>query len=108
MNDAAHETKLQQATESTLAKVLSRYLTPLLLSIIAWFGIQALQDIKAGQAKQSALYESQSAKLEQVRTDVQLLNAKVDYSVLQQINALDRRVNLLESTSKDGRQARLQ
>lgn len=103
MSDQGHDpTRLQQATESTLAKLMSRYLTPMLLGIIAWFGINKLQDIQVGQERQSSLYEAQSAKIEQVRGDVQLLNAKVDYSVLQQISALDRRVNLLEETTSKG------
>jgi hypothetical protein len=93
MSDEHHDTRLEAAAESTIAKFLSRYLTPLLLSAVAWFGIRALEDIQSAQKAQGDEIAAVNAKLS-------LLDAKVDYSVLQQVQDLRRRVELLEAQNR--------
>jgi hypothetical protein len=98
--------RLEAATESAWAKVLSRFGTPTLLGMLAWFGNQAFDDIRQSQKEQATASALQATQIQDVRADVKLLNAKVDYSVLQQMAALDRRVQLLEDQNKVLRAAR--
>ena len=93
MLEPGHDHKLQEATESTLAKAASRFLTPALLAVLAWFGNQAFNDIRENQKSQGATQQQQGLQL-------QLLNAKIDYSVLQQMESLNRRVLLLEDQNR--------
>ncbi len=93
MSEPAHDHKLQAATESTLAKAVGRFLTPLLLAVIAWLGNNNFIEFRETQ-------KQQGAQIQEVRSDLKLLNAKVDYSVLQQLATLDRRVQLLEDQNR--------
>lgn len=67
---------------------------PLLLAIIGFFGIRSLDAIETAQA-------SQGEKLEAVRTDVKVLNARIESSVLEQIKQLQSRVERLEQGKKN-------
>lgn len=97
---------MQAAVESTAAKALNRIFVPILLSLIAFLGAVSFNDIRATLKEQALADQQQSTQIQQVRAEVQLLNAKVDYSVLQQMGALDRRVQLLEEQSRVLRQAK--
>lgn len=98
--DVHDDHKLQTATESTLAKAVGRFVTPLLLGLVAYLGNQALNDIRNTQREQFVASQGQGEQIADARTELKLLNAKVDYSVLQQMTALDRRVQLLEDQNK--------
>ena len=93
MLEPGHDHKLQEATESTLAKAASRFLTPALLAVLAWFANQAFNDIRENQKLQNEKQQQQGLQL-------QLLSAKIDYSVLQQMESLNRRVILLEDQNR--------
>lgn len=99
MSEPAHDqaSRLQAATDSTLAKAMARFVMPALVALIAYFSNDAFNDIRANQEKQAVSDQQQSLQIAEVRSDVRLLNAKVDFSVLQQIENLERRINLLET-----------
>lgn len=94
------ETRIEQATESTFAKFLARFLTPILLSVVAWFGVGKLSDIQSAQSIQAIQQQQQALQIQGVSSEVKLLNAKVEFSILQQITENRRRIELLESQGR--------
>ncbi len=104
MSEVSHDHKLQAATESTLAKAVGRFITPSLLLVIAWVAKQDITEIKERQKDQSAVAQQQSIQILETRSDMKLLNAKVDYSVLQQMDNMNSRIKLLEDQNRVLRQ----
>lgn len=92
--------RLEKATESTIAKAFNRFVTPAMVGIIGWFLLQTLNDIKQKQETAAIAADEQGNQFQEVKTEVKLLNAKVDFSVLQQIDSLKKRVDNLEQTPR--------
>lgn len=93
-------TKIEQATESTLAKVVARFAVPLLITIIGWFTITTLTHIETVQ-------EKQGNDIATTKSDVRDLNTRMSEGVIRQVETntkniekLDDRVQTLERTVK--------
>lgn len=84
---------LEQATESTFAKAMTRFGMPLMLGVIGTLGMLVLSDIRTDLA---------SVKSQQTKTDskVDVLNAKLDNGVIWRITELERRLNTVEQAQK--------
>lgn len=87
---------LERATESTLAKAITRFGVPMLLLVVAWFVREALADIKSTQ-------RVQGEDINQIKSDVRDVNTRLDAQVLRQVETntqsikdLDGRVRIIE------------
>lgn len=90
-----------QAVSSHIIGKAFRYITPIFLGVISWLGSLAFGDIRAAQetaVKQQAI---QTEQLSSLSTELKLLNAKVDYSVLQQVDSLSKRIDKLEQKQRE-------
>jgi hypothetical protein len=86
--------------ENEFLTAFARLGTPVLLGVIAWFGNQSFNDIRESQKDQAAADKQQTSQIAQVNSQVQVLNTKVDFGVLQRIQDLDRRMQLLEEQNR--------
>lgn len=89
--------RLERATESTLAKAITRFGVPALLVLLGSAGSLLLSDIRASVSSLEESQTIQGTELRQMSNDVQLLNAKVDNGLLWRIGELERRVNAVEN-----------
>lgn len=94
---------VQNAVESTFAKVVARYGVPVLLGWMAWQGRDALD-----------VQKQQGADIAQVKSDVRVLSTRFDEVALRQVESntaglrllekkdveQDRRIDALERTVK--------
>lgn len=92
--------RMEQAAESTLAKLLARFGTPILLGLIGWLLVdklnstsKKLEGIEQGQ-------NAQAIQVTELRGDVKRVDDKIDSTVLYQVSDLRRRVDQLEQASK--------
>jgi len=93
-------TRIEQATESTLAKVVARFAVPLLIAIIGWFTVTTLTHIQTEQGQQGK-------DIAQIKSDVRDVNTRLDAQVIRQVDSntksiekLDDRVQTLERSVK--------
>ncbi|KAF1697985.1 hypothetical protein CSC62_07515 [Pseudoxanthomonas jiangsuensis] len=91
---------LDKATESTWAKVITRFVVPILLALLGTLCGLLLQDIRSGLADLSKAQQEQARDVSKVTGDVQLLNAKLDNGVIWRITELERRINHVEQATK--------
>ncbi len=91
---------IEKATESTFAKFSARLLTPLLLVLLGFFGSRQLNQIEETQKAQSIKLETTNQNVNTVAADVRVLSARVEYSVVSQVEQLSRRVEQLEKVTK--------
>lgn len=91
---------MDDAVGNTLSRFVGRYLVPVMLTVVAWFGVRSLNSIEENQVTLQKNMEAQAVRVQQVSSDLQLLNAKVDFSVLQQITVNSRRLDLLEAQGR--------
>ena len=97
------EMHLEDAMESKLAKIAVRifvWVVPFVIGGFAWFINGSLTDIKAMQAAQSKAQVLQAESLGQVKSDVKVLNAKLDNGVIWRITEIERRLNTVEAAQK--------
>lgn len=97
--------RLEAAAESTFAKILARVVTPVLVTIIGFFLVTTLLRIESGQ---QALHETQieqGRELTRVRTEMAVVNIRMDERVIRQVDANsevlsdhERRIQSLERT----------
>ena len=81
---------VQNAVESTFAKVLARYGVPVLLGWMAWQGREALGEQKL-----------QSADIAQVKSDLRVMSLRFDEVGLAQIKSNANRIDLVEKKDID-------
>ncbi len=91
---------IEKATESTFAKFTARLLTPLLLVLLGYFGNRQLNQIEQTQQEQTDKQQTQGEKISTIASDVRVLSARIDYSVVSQVDQLSRRVEQLEKVTK--------
>jgi cytoskeletal protein RodZ len=91
-----HDMNLEKATESTLAKAVTRFVVPVFVAVIGFLGAWALQDIRANQQEQAKLQLVQSREIQQVSSDLQVLKATVDSGLVWRITDIERRLNQVE------------
>lgn len=95
-----HNMNLEKATESTLAKAITRFGVPVLLSLLGFAGAYMLQDIRTSQTRQAELQIVQSREIQQVSSDLQVLKATVDSGLVWRITDIERRLNQVERSTK--------
>lgn len=95
-----NDMNLEKATESTLAKFVTRIGVPLLLSLLAIAGGYMLQDIRESQSRQAELQLVQSREIQQVSSDLQVLKATVDSGLVWRITDIERRLNQVERAQR--------
>ncbi|ODT97271.1 MAG: hypothetical protein ABS82_01050 [Rhodanobacter sp. SCN 67-45] len=84
---------LEHATQSTLARVISTFGVPVLLTVIGTLSGIIMTDIRAEVA-------SQGQQLQQLKGDVRELKATLDTGLVWRIGELERRVNRVEQAQK--------
>lgn len=82
--------------ESAIIRQASTWLTPGLLAVIGIVATQYMSEIRAAQHEQGEQLAQVGKQVTQVDGKVALLNAKVDYSIVQSLEDLKRRITLLE------------
>lgn len=92
-----HHSGLERMVESTGAKAFTRFVVPLMLAMIGWFCLDTLGGIRKTQDSQGETIRKQGESLAEVSTGLQVLNAKIDYSVIHQLQQMDRRITQLEA-----------
>ena len=98
---------LEHATESTLAKAVTRYIVPALLTVvgtlIAWLINDMrgeLTEISSAQSAERNERQKLAAQLQLVDGKVDLMNSKVDNGLIWRITELERRVQTVESAAR--------
>lgn len=83
------EAKIEQAAESSLAKLVGRLATPVMLGVAAWF----LSGISETQAEQGRDIAS-------IKSDVRDIGTRMDVQVLAQLQDLRKRLEIVEAQQK--------
>lgn len=91
-----HNMNLEKATESTLAKAITRIGVPALLSVIVVLGGAVLADIRSSVNAIDARSLRQGTEIQSVGNKVELLNTKVDHGLIWRLTELERRVNAID------------
>ncbi|PBJ83713.1 hypothetical protein CMZ84_04280 [Lysobacteraceae bacterium NML93-0399] len=91
---------LQEATDSTLAKAVTRFVVPVLLTIIGTVLGWMVSDVRGNQAQQQQELSALTVKLERVDSKVELMNSKVDNGLIWRISELERRLQHVESAAR--------
>jgi hypothetical protein len=99
--------RIEHATESTIAKVITRFVVPSLLMIISFFLVLTLNGIKNDVHDQGVKQGKQGDDIASIKSDVRDVNTRLDSQVIRQvdtntknINVLDQRVQILERSVK--------
>lgn len=92
----------EKLEHSLAARVIQVFLTPGLISITATLGWMTLADIRDRQGEQALKTDQQTAKVSDVSIKVDLLNARMEYQVLDQLKDLQRRLQELEKQTNRG------
>lgn len=92
---------IDKAAESSLVKWVNKLVVPLLLTIVAFFGARSLSEIQTKQDKTDASLTAIAASAVSTQTDVRLLGARLDYSVVAQIQQMDRRIEKNEAEIRE-------
>lgn len=79
-NDDAKGHRLEAAAESTFAKLLNRFVMPILFGVVAFFVSDTLKDIRSGQ-------ELQGQAITELKTEFRVLTTRLDEVVIRQVNA---------------------
>jgi len=91
---------LQEATDSTLAKAVTRFVVPTLLSIIGTLLIWLVSDVRTTQGQQKDELQAVSKQVERVDSKVELMNSKVENGLIWRITDLERRLQSVESAAR--------
>ena len=91
---------IEQATESTLAKAITRFGVPLFLSVISFLGGIVLLDIRNETRENGNEQAAQSRELQQLTADVRVLKETVNAGLVWRITEIERRVNTVEQAQK--------
>ena len=91
---------IEAATESTLAKAITRFVVPLLLSIIGTLLIWLVSDVRSTQAQQKQELQAVSVQVGDVDRKVELINSKVENGLIWRISDLERRLQHVESAAR--------
>ncbi len=85
-----HQSRLERATESTLAKAVNRFFVPGLLTLISWFvvdGVTSLREDLSAQGKD----------IVQIKSDVRNVNTRLDAQVLSQVERNTKAIDNLDT-----------
>jgi len=99
--EGSFDSASSQIVSSQVIGNVFRYITPIFLGLISWLGSLAFGDIRAAQNTAVRQQAIQTEQLASLSTEIKLLNAKVDYSVLQQLDMLGKRLDKLEQGKRE-------
>ncbi|PRH82625.1 hypothetical protein [Arenimonas caeni] len=92
--------RLEAAAESTFAKLLNRFVMPILFGVVAFFVSDTLKDIRSGQ-------EAQGQAISELKTEFRVLTTRLDEVVIRQVNAnsgqLVNHEQRLQALEREGR-----
>lgn len=91
---------IEAATESTLAKAITRFVVPVLLTIIGTLLVWLISDVRSTQTQQKEELKAVATQVERVDGKVELMNAKVDNGLIWRLTELERRVQHVESATR--------
>ena len=108
MNDPNHKGhRLEAAAESTFAKLVARFGTPILLAIIGWFLVGTVGRMELAQREQSVVLTEQGKRITEIQRDVAVLSTRMDERVIRQVDANSKqienheeRLRVLERTTR--------
>lgn len=96
MSEEHHESRMERATESTIAKAFARFAVPGLLAIVSWFLVTGIGDLKTD-------VRTQGSDIVIIKSDIRDVNTRLDSQVLRQVetntltlSAHERRIQALE------------
>jgi TolA-binding protein len=93
MNDPNHKGhRLEAAAESTFAKLVARFGTPILLAIIGWFLVGTVGRMEHAQREQSAVLTEQGKRITEIQRDVAVLSTRMDERVIRQVDANSKQI----------------
>lgn len=94
------DSRMEQNVESTFAKVLGRYGTPILLGIVSVMGWR-MYDTLTEQLKNVALgQQATNTNVNTLQGDLRVVNTKIDEAFIARIRDLERRVELIEQDQR--------
>ena len=107
MTDQNKGHRLEAAAESTFAKLVARFGTPILVSIIGWFLVGTNNRIEEGQREQKAATDLQGVAIAELKRDVAVLGTRMDERVIRQVELHSKqienheeRLRVLERTTR--------
>jgi len=89
----------ERVAEGAISKRIHQAI-PYLLAIISFLLVRSLADIERSQATQAEAQVKQSEQLAVVSSDVRVLSTRIDYSVLESIKEMKKRLDRLEQAVK--------
>lgn len=90
-SDGTH--RIVDVVDSTAAKMASRFLLPALLSVIGFFMVTLLGDIRGSLAEQEQKYETLDKSVNGMATTLQVLNTRLDAQVIRQVDSNTARLS---------------
>lgn len=91
----------EKLEHSLAARIIQVFITPGLIAITGTLGWMTLTDIKTAQALQTLKMEKTEGKISEVSGNVNLMNARMEYQVLNQLSDHQRRLIELENQNKE-------
>ncbi|PZO66187.1 MAG: hypothetical protein DI635_00765 [Pseudoxanthomonas suwonensis] len=89
--DGSH--RIVDAVDSTAAKLASRFVLPVLLTVIGFFLVTLLGDIRGSLAEQEQKYETLDKSVNGMATTLQVLNTRLDAQVIRQVDSNTARLS---------------
>lgn len=85
--------KHDKVIEGKVSRRFNDLVLPILLAVVAFFGNRSLTGIEDSQ-------KAQAKQLEQVSSDVRVLNTRMEYSLIEQLKQLQQRMDKFEQATK--------
>lgn len=99
--------QIADKVDSTFAKVLARWVWPMLTAVMAFLIVDKLREIQNAQTDARERAEHVATEMSQVNTRVALLNARLDDRVIRQVESIEvrtadheKRLQVIERTVK--------
>lgn len=100
MSEAHDAHRIEQSVESTFAKVIGRYGTPLLLSAVAIMGWRMYDSLTETLQRVADAQAATNANVSTLQGDLRVVNTKIDEAFIARIRDLERRVELIEANER--------
>jgi hypothetical protein len=81
--------RVEDAIESTTAKVFARLLLPIMLSLIGFFMLRTLNGLQSS-------VDEQGKDIAQIKSDVRDVNTRLDERIIRTVDSNTRRIDALE------------
>ena len=91
---------IEKATESTFAKAVTRFVMPLLVTVVGSMLTWMVNDMRSNQTRQQSEMQGLANQVQRVDAKVELMNSKVDNGLIWRISELERRLLNVESAAR--------